>query len=356
MASIALLGACDSGPTPGEMVPTVSSQKVVETMRSVREYQLAQLPDDRKLRGWQHCAFYVGMMAAYRATRDRGYLDSTRSWATRNDWTLGANEDHADHQCVGQVYLALYAETPEARRIEPTRTVMRKQLGDPRPGHEIWDWADALFMAPPVLARLGGVTENERYLDRLTEQYWDASIPLYDPEYGLYYRDTRYRDRQTENGHPVFWARGNGWVLAGLARILEALPEDHSSRDRFEDRFRGMATAVASLQGEEGFWPPSLLDPGAAGTRETSGTGFFCYALAWGINRGYLSRQRYEPVVRKAWGALRRSVNEDGRLGWVQPPGSRPASAARTDTPPYGAGALLLAGSEVLDMLDGNDS
>jgi rhamnogalacturonyl hydrolase YesR len=233
---------------------------------------------------------------------------------------------------------------------------MREQLENTRPGHEVWDWADALFMAPPVLARLGVVTGEDRYFDFLVRQYWDASAPLYDPEYDLYYRDLRYRDRETENGGPVFWARGNGWVLAGLARILEVLPEDHSSRRRFERRFRAMARTIAALQGEQGFWPPSLLDPGAAGTRETSGTGFFCYALAWGVNHGHLSRERYEPVVRKAWGALRRSVNENGRLGWVQPPGSRPAPAARTDTYPYGAGALLLAGSEVIDMLDESGS
>lgn len=347
--------ACDrggAGETSDMGVPEFSAREVIETMRSVREYQLAQLPDDRKLRGWQHCAFYVGMMAAYRTTADRAYLDSTRDWAIRNDWTLGANETHADHQCVGQVYLELYMETPEERRIAPTQAGMQKVMDEARPGHEVWDWADALFMAPPVLARLGSATGKNRYFDFLARQYWDASAPLYDPEYDLYYRDLRYRERETENGQRVFWSRGNGWVLAGLARILEALPENHPSRHRFEDRFRTMARTIVALQGEQGFWPPSLLDPGDVETRETSGTGFFCYALAWGINHGYLSRQRYEPVVRTAWGALQDAVNENGRLKWVQPPGSRPAPAAQSDTFPYGSGALLMAGSEILGMLN----
>jgi rhamnogalacturonyl hydrolase YesR len=292
------------------------------------------------------------MMAAYRATEEPAYLDSTRAWAVQNDWTLGSRKRHADDQCVGQVYLDLYTETPRPRRIKATRATFRNIMENPRPGHKAWDWADALFMAPPVLVRLGEAMGKERYFDFLAQQYWDASAPLYDSEHNLYYRDIRYVDRETETGESVFWARGNGWVLAGLARILDGLPEEHSSRSRFEKRFRAMARTVASLQGDRGFWWPSLLDPADAPTRETSGTGFFCYALAWGMNEGLLDRERYEPVVRRAWTALQESVNERGRLGWVQPPGSRPAPASRTDTYPYGSGALLLAGSELLALLN----
>jgi rhamnogalacturonyl hydrolase YesR len=141
-----------------------------------------------------------------------------------------------------------------------------------------------------------------------------------------------------------------GWALAGIARVLQHLPADHPARSRFEQRFRSMAGAVAALQQESGFWRPSLLDPSGVPTRETSSTGFFCYALAWGINRGHLSQNVYSPIVRKAWRASRQSVIEDGRLGWVQSPSARPAPADRGDTFPYGSGALLLARSEVIEM------
>lgn len=349
-----LLSGCDGSPGPENPSVEVPREQIIETMRSVREYQLAQLPEDRKLRGWQHCTFYAGMMAAYRATGDRTYLDSTRAWAERNEWQLGSRKRHADHQCVGQVYLELYREASDGHRIEATRSAMQNVMREPRPGHEAWDWADALFMAPPVLARLGATSGNDRYFDFLAGQYWDASAPLYDSRYNLYYRDTRFIDQETENGRKLFWSRGNGWVLAGLARILQVLPEQHLARSRFEQRFRTMAQSVATLQGERGYWYPSLLDPADVPTRETSGTGFFCYALAWGINEGHLSQEVYEPVVRRAWEALRTAVNERGRLGWVQPPGARPAPAMRADTFPYGSGALLLAGSEMLSVLEGS--
>jgi rhamnogalacturonyl hydrolase YesR len=208
--AVVMLLSCDGGPAPGSSHTSVPLDEVKKTMRSVRAYQLAQLPNDRKQRGWSHCAFYAGMMAAYRATGERAYLDSTRRWAERNEWEFGSREHHADHQCVGQVYLELFSEESEERRIAPTRTVMEKVMNDPRSGHEVWDWADALFMAPPVLARLGAVTGDGNYFDFLAQQFWDASAPLLDPEYSLYYRDTRFLDQETENGRKVFWSRGNG--------------------------------------------------------------------------------------------------------------------------------------------------
>ncbi|WP_423816155.1 glycoside hydrolase family 88/105 protein [Salinibacter ruber] len=351
--AVTLLG-CDIGPTSDSPPPPISSEEVKKTMRSVRAYELAQLPNDRKLRGWSHCAFFVGMMASYRATGEQAYLDSTRRWGERNEWELGSRKRHADHQCVGQVYLELYGEEADERRMAPTRTVMDSVVSDPRPGYEAWDWADALFMAPPVLARMGTVTGEERYFDFLADQFWEASAPLYSSKYNLYYRDTRFLDRETEHGRKVFWSRGNGWVLTGIARVLQHLPADHPARPRFERRFRSMAAAVTDLQQESGFWRPSLLDPAAVPSRETSGTGFFCYALAWGINNQLLSTDRYGPVVRKAWRALQRSVNKQGRLGWVQPPGARPAPAHRSDTFAYGSGALLLAGSEIIKKERGN--
>jgi hypothetical protein len=92
-----LLSGCDGSPGSGNPSSGMSREQVIETMRSVREYQLAQLPEDRTLRGWQHCAFYAGMTAAYRAPGDRMYL-AIRAWAEQNEWQFGPRKCHADHQ------------------------------------------------------------------------------------------------------------------------------------------------------------------------------------------------------------------------------------------------------------------
>jgi unsaturated rhamnogalacturonyl hydrolase len=148
----------------------------------------------------------------------------------------------------------------------------------------------------------------------------------------------------------VFWSRGNGWVLAGLARVIESMPEDYAERPRFLALFREMAQRIAGLQSNDGYWRASLLDPGSRPAPETSGSAFFTYALAWGVNHKLLDRAAYEPVIRRGWSALVRAVRPDGMLGYVQGVGERPADATRDSTEIYGAGALLLAGSEVYGL------
>jgi len=60
-----------------------------------------------------------------------------------------------------------------------------------------------------------------------------------------------------------------------------------------------MADRILSLQQEDGLWRASLLDPDSYPGGEVSGSGFFCYALAWGINNKLLDRDTYLPAVKK---------------------------------------------------------
>jgi len=104
------------------------------------------------------------------------------------------------------------------------------------------------------------------------------------------------------------------------------------------------------LQGPDGYWRASLLDPESRPIPETSGTGFFTYALAWGMNEGLLGRE-YEPSVRRGWSALVRAVQPSGKLGYVQRVGDQPGDTGPEQTEIYGAGAFLLAGSEVFRLV-----
>jgi rhamnogalacturonyl hydrolase YesR len=108
-----------------------------------------------------------------------------------------------------------------------------------------------------------------------------------------------------------------------------------------------MAAKIVTLQRPDGYWRAGLLDPDSWPAPETSGTAFFVYALAWGINAGLLDDARYGAAVRAGWAALTRAVRTDGKLGYVQTPSDRPAATDPDDTEPYGTGAFLLAGSEV---------
>lgn len=329
-----------------------SRPSVRAVMKRVFEWQVANpvTINEQNVNLWARAALYAGVVDAYRATGDRDYLEAATRWAEARGWRLGERPRHADDQAPGQTYLGLYLLKREPRRIEHTRATLDAMLAVPRPGREDWWWCDALFMAPPVLARLYAVTGDEKYLDLLDEMWWDTTDFLFDPAEGLYYRDANYVGRPNANGRKVFWARGNGWVMGGIVRVLQYLPRNSPRRARYVNLLRRMAAAVARVQGADGLWRPSLLDPLEAPAPETSGTAFFCYALAWGLNEGHLERRTYLPVVGRAWRGLVGAVGPEGKLGWVQQIGMAPAGVTAGDNQEYGSGAFLLAGGEMLRL------
>jgi len=157
--------------------------------------------------------------------------------------------------------------------------------------------------------------------------------------------------RLEANGEKIFWSRGNGWVMGGLVRILQELPKNYPAREFYESLFKEMSSRIVDLQQEDGLWRASLLDPASYPGGEVSGSGFFCYALAWGINNKLLDRKTYLPFVKKAWIALNKCVDTEGRVGWVQPIGADPRKNFDENSwEVYGTGAFLLAGSEVIKL------
>ena len=329
-----------------------SKKEIRRSMERVFAWQVAN-PVETNLRNnnvWARAAFYTGIMAAYSTTGDKKYLDQALKWANERQWKLGDRPRHADDQAAGQTYLELFFIKKDPARIENTKAVLDEMIADPKPGREDWWWCDALFMSPPVLARLYTATGDQKYLKFLNTMWWDTTDFLFDPAENLYYRDKNYIGKPSANGRKVFWARGNGWVMAGTVRVLQYLPRNDPMRARYVDLLKKMAVAVSKVQGDDGLWRPSLLDPTEAPVPETSSSGFFCYAITWGINQGLLDRKTYMPVVKKAWRGLNGAVHPDGKLGWVQPIGAAPASVNFDMNQEYGSGAFLLAGSEIYKL------
>ena len=306
--------------------------------------------------GWIRSVFFIGLMAIWRSTGDPQYLKAVLNWAEENDWLPGPCSRLADDHCAGQIYTELYFIIKDKKMVLPIQKTIDQMMIDSKPGREEWYWCDALFMAPPVLARLAAITAENRYLDFMNRLWWDTTELLYDREWALFYRDRHYilqpdgTGPLEKNGQKIFWSRGNGWVMAGLVRVLQFMPVDYQARPKFIRLFKQMAAAVSKLQHADGLWRASLLDPGSFPERETSGTALFCYAMAWGINHAILDRDHYLPVVEKAWQGIIGCVDPDGRLGWVQLPGDGARPVQKIHTMEYGSGAFLLAGSEMMKL------
>lgn len=335
--------------TPGE---------VTGMMEDVADWQLTH-PSKWKPLEWHNAPFYSGLMALAKVSASPRFRDKMIQLGETNQWKLGPRPYHADDHAVGQMYLEAFALQHEPRMLAPMRERFDAILAQPHDGSldfdrqknpdrlDRWSWCDSLFMAPPVWIGLWQATGNQAYLDFAVAHWWTTSDYLYDKDEHLYYRDSSYFGKQEKNGKKVFWGRGNGWVMAGLVRVLSTLPADHPARARFVQQFREMADKVIACQQADGFWRASLLDADSYPMQETSGTGFYCYAFAWGVNEGLLDRARFAPAARRAWAALASCVKPDGKLTHVQPVGATPVTFDAESTEPYGVGALLLAGSEM---------
>ncbi|RAV98246.1 glycoside hydrolase family 88/105 protein [Pseudochryseolinea flava] len=352
ISAIILSVVATSGLWAGVIVDLFSKKTIVTQMRKVCDWQLANPVsfNAKNENDWARAAFYTGVMATYTTTQDAKYVDAAISWSESFHWELAERLRHADDHAKGQTYLEIYAIKKDPKMIADIQHTFDSLIANPKPGREDWWWCDALFMAPPVLAKLHSVTGDDRYVKFLNTMFWDTHEFLYDKEEHLFYRDQSYFNKKTPSGKKTFWARGNGWVMAGTVRVLQFLPKTDPHYNRYEQLLKEMAASVKAIQSKDGLWRPSLLDENEVPHPETSGTAFFCYALAWGINQGILNKSEYLPVVKKAWQGLNSYVTPEGKLQWVQPIGASPDKVVIDNYQEYGAGAFLLAGSELYKM------
>lgn len=342
----------NAGPLATDISPALAPKVIDAVMKKVADWQVAYA-EPRFNKQWTFAALYDGLLAASKATGDPKYRDAVIHFADRSDWTLlDTRFPHADDQALGQAFLDLYLADPRSSR-KPVRLANTKEIMDrlivrpDDPAKLLWWWCDALFMSPPVLSRMYLVTGDRKYLDYMDHEWWLTSASLYDPQEHLYFRDSRFLNQKQANGQKLFWSRGNGWVLGGLVKVLEIMPKDYPSRPKYVEQYRQMVEKVAAIQGKDGLWRSGLLDPDAYELPEVSGSAFFTYAIAYGINEHILDRKTYLPVVERSWKGMLSHVYADGRLGSIQPIDGQPGKFKPSASYVYGVGGFLLAGSEM---------
>ena len=316
---------------------------------------------------WTNGAYYTGVARAHKTTRDMMYMAALKNQGYWNNWNTFKRLYHADDVAISYSYL--YVDMTDGRKnfvdLEPTKTFLDAHLYEDNNWKEgtdkskedktiLWWWCDALFMAPPVINLYAKQTEQPKYLDDMHKFYMETYNRLYDKEEKLFARDMRFvwqgdDDRKEPNGKKVFWSRGNGWVIGGLALLLDDMPKDYEHRDFYVNLYKEMAAKMLAIQPEDGLWRTSLLSPESYDHGEVSGSGFHTFALAWGINNGLLDK-KHTPAVKKAWKAMAACQHEDGRVGWVQNIGAFPEPASADSWQNFGTGAFLLAGSEILKL------
>ena len=225
-------------------------------------------------------------------------------------------------------------------------------LARPRP----WPvalWVDDAYMSIPFLAQMGQLTGERRYFDDAARQVLQMSDRLFDRSRLLY--DHSWFEN-TPNDVRFFWGRGAGWMLMAMAELLSVMPADHPDRGRVLEQFQRSVQGVAAVQGGQGLWH-QLLDR-TDSYLESSATAMFTFAIARGVNRGWIA-STFGPVAQTGWRALETRVRPDGRIEGICVGTTAAQDAVYYYNRPtdlgamQGYGAALMAGAEVITMLHG---
>ncbi len=361
----------------GQAAARANKKETAQQMARVADWQLAhrdaatypiRKPSRQTWvsRGWVMGTFYVGLADAADALNRPDYDKALKDIAVADGWRLGDRLTHADDHLVALIYARFAMRENNPAYLAPSRASFDQIIAlNPQvslefievPGvesacQERWCWADALFMAPAAWMAVGKASGDDKYTAYADKEFWAATDYLYDKEAKLFFRDSRFFPRRGPDGEKVYWARGNGWVYGGIVNILRVLPKSDPRRARYVALFRDMSDALVAAQQDNGFWHTSLAAKRPE-PPETSGTGFFTYGLAYGVNEGMLTDPKYAKAARLGWAGLNQYVDAEGRLGYVQQVGDRPGDVQPGDMQFYGVGAYLLAGGQMLKLEGG---
>ena len=263
------------------------------------------------------CTWLGGLWFA-QATKNRGLeerLEARFQPLFTTEAYLQPQANHVDNNVFGAVPLELYMQTKDEKYLAmgmkyadtqwdapATQELTEEEKAWADKGYS-WQtrlWMDDMFMITAVQAQAYRVTQDMKYITRAAREM-------------VYYLD----ELQRSNGlfyHapdvPFFWARGNGWMAAGMAELLKALPENNRDRDRILEGYRKMMDSLKAYQGKDGMWN-QLIDQSDCWP-ETSGSAMFAYAIITGVKQGWLDKKEYAPVARRAWLALVPYINEEG--------------------------------------------
>lgn len=342
-------------------------QETKNIMRKVADWQIADLQVHQRYDdlNWTHATLYRGMIDWAELSESTDGYDGYYRWlkriGRRNHYQMAKSMYHADDIAVGQAFLDLYIKYKDPRMLWPVQARTDFVITHPASCNMLinysditttdkWTWCDALFMAPPVYARMYAITKDKKYLEFMDKEFHDTYNYLYDQEEHLFYRDGRYFQQRESNGKKIFWGRGNGWVLGGLVDLLKIIPKKSSYRPFYEKLYKEMCARIIETQAKDGYWHASLLNPDSYPSPETSASGFIVYALAYGVREGYLDSKLYLPAITKGWQAMVNAVSDQGKLCYVQPVGADPKKVTKDMTEVYGVGAFLLAGCQIYQL------
>ena len=215
------------------------------------------------------------------------YADS--QWELPANWKLEEGEERQS---------SMYGDFKDADICQPEQ----KAYADKGYSWQTRIWIDDMFMITTIQSQAYRATGDRKYIDRAAREMAMYLKKIQRPN-GLFYHSPEA---------PFFWARGNGWMAAGMAQLLSILPKDNSDRTTIMEAYKKMMNTLKQNQDPDGMWHQLIDEP--ASYKETSGTAMFTYAMIVGVKHGWLDKKEYGTAARKGWLALVTYINENDEI------------------------------------------
>jgi len=294
-------------------------------------------------------------------------------------------EDYSlDNINPGKTVLVLYQLTKE-ERYKKAADLLRAQLDvQPRTGEGgFWHkqryphqmWLDGLYMGSPFYAEYAKLFhEPTATFDDVAKQIRLVAAHTYDPASGLFYhgwdetKEQPWADKTTGTSSN-FWGRAIGWYAMALVDVLDYFPKDHPARTEIIATLKRLCDGIVKHQDPaSGLWWQVVDQGGRPGNYlEATASSMFVYAMAKGVNHGYLSRDDIPAILKGYSGLTGKLIRKDakGNVSLTQCCSVAGLGAGRDGSFAYyikepvvdndlkGVGPFILAGIELQQLING---
>jgi unsaturated rhamnogalacturonyl hydrolase len=183
-------------------------------------------------------------------------------------------------------------------------------------------WLDGLYMGEPFYADYAAAFDEPKDFDDITNQFTLIAAHTYDPKTGLFYHAWDESKKQVwankrTGASPNFWGRAIGWYVMAIVDVLDKMPANNPGRAQLIGILNKAAVGLIKNQDPKtGVWWQITNMPGKPHNYlEASSSSMFVYALAKGVNHGYLPRTDIPAIHAGYQGILKQfiSLGKDGQ-------------------------------------------
>jgi len=283
---------------------------------------------------WQAGYIMFAMEKMWQATGDSAYFNYIKLYVNQQVDEDGNipdfKKDALDNFLPGYAILFMYEQT-HLEKYKIAATLIRDAFNVyPRTNyglfyHATWTpsqaWVDGVFMGQIFMARYAkSIGDTDYAYAEVVKQMTLIAEKCQKPNGLLLHgwdesNNVKWADK-TNGLSPEVWSEGMGWYAVLIADVFDYLPTNQQGREHLLDVLKKMCAGLKNVQDPKtGMWCQVVDKPNEAGNwNETSGTGMFIYLLQKSIDKGFISKKEYQPIVEKAYqGIIKKTVmNEKG--------------------------------------------